>query len=146
MTMNFSSLKSLNDISRKIDLNPEPLSALLFANGKCRTATAEWIERKITALCGHLNDTIKNLRREGVRAAILGFEFPVTHWRNVCPDILQINPFGVHGVSMSAVVLHFATAVAADLYRCTDSSERSGMSFRIIKQAIVAWMKPARNW
>lgn len=88
---------------------------------------------------------IQDLRQEWVRAPVLRLKLPMAHGGNIGPDVLEIDPFGVHRFSMTAIILHLSSAVAARLNRCANAAERLRPSLCVVKETIVARVKPAGN-
>ena len=70
----------------------------------------------------------------------------MSYGRDVAPYVLQIHSLGIHGVAVTAVILHFTAAMSAGQDRRADASKRIRFTLRVVKQAVVARVKAARNW
>ena len=72
---------------------------------------------------GYLNDTVDQLRRELIFGSLFTLELSVPDGRNVVPCIGQVHAVWVHRAPVAAVVLHFLSAMTADLDRRPDLPE-----------------------
>ena len=127
----------------KVYLGADPVPMLWLRDDEARAAAAEGVEYEVAGLRGHLDNAVEDLSRERVRAAVLRLEFPVADGRNIGPDVFQRDTLRVHGASVAAVVLDFATAMAAGHDRCPDAVKGLGLALGEIEQAVMAGVQPA---
>ncbi len=65
--------------------------------------------------------------------------------RYVGPYILERNAVRVHGISMTAVILYFLSAMSAGKDRRADTMEGGRLAFRVVQEAVMAWMETPGN-
>src|SRR6185295_374698 len=64
---------------------------------------------------------------------------------DVGPNVFQVDPFGVHCISMSAIIPDFTIAMAAAFNWRPDLAEGLRTAFREVQQTVVARIKTARD-
>ena len=126
-------------------LDPYPVSVKLLRRLICRPSTSKGIKNDVTRLCRDTNGSFRNHQLQFIDTWA-DFEFCVTIWRCIGPEISQIHSLSIHLVSMTAVISDFLSTMPAFFYWQPNFVENTGHASGVIEERIVCWIQFFSAW
>ena len=126
-------------------LGPYPVPVKLLRRLICRSSSSKGIKNDVARLCRDKNGSFRNHQLQFIDTWA-DFEFCVTIWRCIGPEIRQIHSLSIHLVSMTAVISDFLSAMPAFLYWQPNFVENTGRAPGVVKERIVCRIQLFSTW
>ena len=131
--------ESLSDSAAVIDIGHYPAALQALGNVGGDTTPGERIADEISRVGGQFYDPLKNDGCQFIRGSVL--VLPMPHWRDIIPNVRQIESFWIEVFLVSTVILDIFAAMAACLYGCSHEisvEDTRLFSLDVIQQSVMA--------